>query len=148
MKKLPWCVLLSILSLSGAALAQDEDEAATAPPTQQMQARMQAMREQMQAIHATEDPEERQRLMLAHMQSMHEGMTMMGEMMRGPMAGTQSQQCAAGDTECRMNQMQTQQQMMGQRMGMMQQMMQQMMEQMLEQQGASSTQTEDHEEHH
>jgi hypothetical protein len=92
----------------------------------QMQKNMDAMHEQMARIHATQDPQERQRLMHEHMQNMHQGMMMMGQMGQGEAP----RPCAAGDTECRMNQMQTQQQMMGQRMGMMQQMMQQMMEQM------------------
>jgi hypothetical protein len=99
---------------------------------QQMQTRMQTMRDQMARIHATEDPEERQRLMQEHMQSMHEGMMMMGQMMRGPMSQGEKPQCRQADTECRMNQMQMQHQMMGQRIAMMQQMMEQMMEQMMQ----------------
>jgi hypothetical protein len=132
---------LVFLSLGG--LAQESEQEGTQPTPQteqlrQMQTRMQGMREQMARIHATEDPEERQRLMQEHMQSMHEGMMMMGQMMRGPMAQRQPRQCQEGDAECRMNQMQMQQQMMGQRMGMMQEMMEQMMEQMM-QGGASGT---------
>ena len=133
--------VLVFLSLGG--LAQESEQEGTQPTPQteqlrQMQTRMQGMREQMARIHATEDPEERQRLMQEHMQSMHEGMMMMGQMMRGPMAQRQPRQCQEGDAECRMNQMQMQQQMMGQRMGMMQEMMEQMMEQMM-QGGASGT---------
>ena len=147
--------VLVFLSLGG--LAQESEQEGTQPTPQteqlrQMQTRMQGMREQMARIHATEDPEERQRLMQEHMQSMHEGMMMMGQMMRGPMAQRQPRQCQEGDAECRMNQMQMQQQMMGQRMGMMQQMMEQMMEQMM-QGGVSDTpeataEGESHEEHH
>jgi hypothetical protein len=131
----------------------------------QMQRNMDAMHEQMARIHATQDPQERQRLMHDHMQNLHQGMMMMGQMM-GPMGqGGAPRACAEGDTECRMNQMQMQQQMIGQRMGMMQQMMQQMMEQMAAGQAtepvgsaeapgsptapaAPDAEAEDHEQHH
>lgn len=143
--------VLALLSLGGLAQESGQGTQPT-PQTEQMQTRMQAMREQMARIHATEDPEERQRLMQEHMRSMHEGMMMMGRMMGGPGAQEPMRQCQEGDTECRMSQMQMQQQMMGQRMGMMQQMMEQMMEQMM-QGGASDTpeatpEGESQEEHH
>jgi len=154
-------VVLSSLPLVLAAQAPDEQsetDTGTMPQMQQMQSRMQAMHEQMARIHATEDPEERQRLMQEHMQNMHEGMTMMGQMMRGPMAQGQTRQCQQDDTECRMSQMQMQQQMMGQRMGMMQQMMEQMMEQMMQgrvlgtpeapEAPDAGAEGESHEEHH
>jgi hypothetical protein len=92
----------------------------------------------MEQIQATEDPEERRRLMQEHMQNMRQGMMMMDEAMRGPMVrdgggGAPMRQCPQGDTECRMEQMQMQQRMMGQNMGMMHQLMQQMMEHMQQQ---------------
>lgn len=153
MKKLLLAGCLSLLSL--AAFAQDSEQSNGAgmnPQMQQMQARMQAMRAQMELIQATEDPEERARLMQEHMQSMHAGMMMMGEMMGGGMPDEQVQQCQEPNTECRMNRMQMQQRMMGQRMGMMQQMMQQMMEQMMQQsmqqQPPDGGAAENHEEHH
>ena len=52
---------------------------------QQMQGRMEGVRQQMERIHATDAPEERQRLMRAHMESMYQGMQMMGQMMGGSM---------------------------------------------------------------
>jgi hypothetical protein len=152
--------VLAFLSLGG--LAQESGQGTQPTPQteqmQQMQTRMQAMREQMARIHATEDPEERQRLMQEHMRSMHEGMMMMGRMMGGPGAQEPMRQCQEGDTECRMSQMQMQQQMMGQRMGMMQQMMEQMMEQMMQGRALETPEAaeapdaaaegESHEEHH
>ena len=149
-----WLLVLSLLPLVGVAQppSPNHGDAETAPQMQQMQSHMQAMHEQMARIHATTDPTERQRLMQEHMQTMHEGMTMMGQMMQGPMAQGQARQCAEGDTECRMDQMQMQQQMMGQRMGMMQQMMEQMMERMMQTQEPVSppagTPEEGHETHH
>jgi hypothetical protein len=125
-------LIIALLPL--AAIAQPPAEPGTGDAEahrqmEQMQGHMNAMREQMARIHATQDPEERQRLMHEHMQSMHEGMAMMGKMM-GPMGqGEAPPACPAGDTECRMDRMEMQQQVMGQRMGMMQQMMQQMMDQ-------------------
>lgn len=118
-----------------------------------MQQRMQEMREQMARIHETQDPEERQRLMRQHMESMHQAMAAMQEAMRTQGGERQRQQCAQGDAGCQVEQLQMQQQMMGQRMGMMQMMMQQMMEQMqMHQTGTAgdvdSTRSEGHEEHH
>jgi hypothetical protein len=151
------CFLVASAFLASYAVAQAPDEQSQSdivamPQMQQMQSRMQAMREQMARIHATADPEERQRLMQEHMQSMHEGMMTMNEMMRGAMAPGQARECQQTDTECRMNQMQTQQQMMGQRMGMMQQMMEQMVEQMTQGQTpeapGGTSEGEGHQEHH
>jgi len=61
---------------------------------------------------------------------MHEEMTAMREMMQGDASPNQGPRCPQGDTECRLEQLQTRQQRMGQRMGMMQMMMEQMMQQM------------------
>lgn len=151
MKKL---LILSIFMMFSSALFAQATEPGTladAPMMQgmeQMQARMQAMRAKMAQIQATEDPEERQRLMREHMQSMHESMTMMSEMMGGAMAQGQMEQCQQGDGECRMDQMEKQQQMMGQRMGMMQEIMQQMLERTIPGQASESAEGENHEEHH
>jgi hypothetical protein len=128
-----WVAALSFLCVA-AALGQAPDKAApgdsqTDPRMAQMQARMATMQALMERLRNTKDPEERQRLLQEHMQSMQQGMTMMGEMMRGPMGSPQ--QCQRNDTDCRVGRMQMQQQMMGQRMGMMQQMMQQMSEHMM-----------------
>ena len=151
------CLIAALLLLPLTAMAQapsehGHGETATPPQMEQMQSHMQAMHEQMARIHATTDPEERQRLMQEHMQTMHEGMAMMGQMMQGPMAQGQARQCAQGDTQCLMDQMQMQQQMMGQSMGMMQQMMEQMMERMMQTQGsqtpAPATPEGSHESHH
>ena len=139
-------ILLS--SFASVLYAQPPSQGQTATPPQ-MQARMQAMREQMERIQATKDPEERERLMHEHMQTMQQNMTMMGEMMRAPIAGNsggpgnQARPCAQSDTECRMGQMQMQQGMMGERMNMMQQMMQQMMAHMMHEE----TQEHENQEH-
>jgi hypothetical protein len=126
---------------------------------------MQTMQAQMDRIHATQDPEERQRLMDEHMRSMREGMSMMGEMMRGGMGSGGSRtgetgHCAQSDMQCRMQGMQAQQGMTEQRMGMMQMMMEQMMGRMREQppeaapqqvpdgQTSESGGAENHDEHH
>ena len=155
MKKGCVIVALSLLPLVAAAQApaeQNQGETATAPEMQQMHSQMQTMREQMARIHATTDPKERQHLMQEHMRTMHEGMTIMGRMMQGPVTQEPVRQCSQGDTECRMDQMQMQQQMMGQRMGMMQQMMEQMMERMMQAQEpeapAAGAEGESHESHH
>jgi hypothetical protein len=100
----------------------------------QMQGQMQAMRDMMARIHAEQDPAERERLMQQHMQSMHSGMAMMGQMMRGSGPGEDggARPCAEGDTRCEMDRLQMGQGAMNERMGMMQQMMTQMMEHMME----------------
>jgi hypothetical protein len=160
-------ILLSVLSLfSLTSLAQAPEQGVTeeaAPQMAQMQARMQAMHALMEQIQTTDDPEERRRLMQEHMQSMHQGMMMMGEMMRGasgqgegPGAGQggRTRECRRNNTQCQMEEMQMQHGAMGQRMGMMQQMMQQMMEHLMQ---SEATQTPgdqpaegaaDHEAHH
>ena len=92
-------------------------------------------------MRTTQDPAERQRLMAEHMRLMHEGMAMMGPMMRGGPSDQAGQPpCADNDTQCRMQRMQMQQGMMGQRLGMMQMMMQQMMMQMMQNQAAQGQQ--------
>ena len=74
------------------AFASDQGEETNGPAEhepmmmQQMHERMQMMHQKMEMIHATEDPEERKRLMHEHMQSMRSAMEMMGKM-DGPMMG-------------------------------------------------------------
>lgn len=123
--------LLIVISLvTVVSRAQTAEEGAPAGGTalmmEQMQGRMQAMRQQMERIHATDDPEERQRLMREHMESMHQGMQMMGDPTgrQDPVA-----ECEESDTDCRMQQMETHQEAMGRRMGTMRMMMQHMAEQ-------------------
>ncbi len=126
--------LSSFAFVCGAQPANDNQAPPQAAPgMQKMQGPMHDMQALMDRIHKTEDPQERQRLMREHMQSMQQGMMMMGQMMRAQGdAPAQGRECAQGDTECRMQRMQDQQQMMGQRMGMMQMMMEQMMGQMMQ----------------
>ena len=98
---------------------------------ERMQARMQEMQALMERIRNTSDPAERQRLMDEHMRAMHDGMAMMGRMMDGQGGQARGAECPRNDSECRMRQMQGEQRMMGERMGVMQMMMQQMMDQMM-----------------
>lgn len=128
------------------AIASDQAEEAQASAEQkpmmmqQMHERMQMMHQKMEMIHATEDTEERKRLMHEHMRSMRSAMEMMGRM-DGPMmepgqmggAGGvhqhQMQKCSDETAQCRqMNVMAHRQGHMEQRMAMMQMMMQQMIE--------------------
>jgi len=138
MKVSNWLIALVLVPFISGAQPPSEP-AQTSPEAAQMQTRMQEMRALMARIHDAADPAERQRLMAEHMQAMHDGMTMMGRMMGGGMMGGpagaegRAGQCAQGDTDCRMRQMQGQQSMMGERMGMMQMMMGQMMEHMMAQ---------------
>ena len=84
--------------------ADDEDHAAHRPGADQsqatpaqddkaamkmdkMQEKMKTMQEQMGKIHAAKDPQERKKLMKEHMQSMQEGMKMMGGMGAGMRGG-------------------------------------------------------------
>jgi hypothetical protein len=74
-------MIFALLGSGVLAQAPDPGRAATMPQMQQMQSRMQTMQARMAAIQAAEDPEQRQRLLQAHMQSMHESMITMGQMM-------------------------------------------------------------------
>lgn len=124
-------LLLAVFSAATLAQEQGNGNGRRMPQMeqmQQMQGRMQAMQEQMARIHETEDPAERQRLMQEHMESMHQGMMTMGQMMQRGMAGNAMAPCDDGDTQCQMNRMQMSQRMMAQQMGMMHQMMEQMMQ--------------------
>jgi hypothetical protein len=103
---------------------------ARSPTMEQMQERMQEMHERMQRIHQTEDPAERQRLMQEHREAMRQNMGMMGRMMREEPAQQRprARACPPGDTECRLERMETRQETMREQMQMMHQMMEQMME--------------------
>lgn len=104
----------------------------------QMGEHMQKMMEQMDAVHKAVDPAEREKLLQEHMQSMQEGMGMMGGGKRGgmmmgkgmqqgsEMMGKRMQQ-GDGMTGCN-DQKKTQHQQMERRMDMMQTMMDQMMQ--------------------
>jgi hypothetical protein len=99
--------------------------------TSQMQEKMKAMQAQMDTIHKTTDPKERQKLMQAHMQAMQENMKAMhgmgGPMMKdggehgGMMMGDKKGAMKDGDMNKR-------QEMTEKRMDMMQMMMEQMMQ--------------------
>lgn len=72
-------------------------------PMAAMHAHMQAMRQQMDRIHATNDPAEREKLMGEHMQSMQEHMRSMQQHMQtmgsmGGAPGAGPSRCAQGDT--------------------------------------------------
>ena len=121
-------------------LAAQNESAADKPMAQQvekMHSHMQTMQQQMKEIKATKDPEKRKALMQQHMQSMHEGMMMMGKMdgAQGKMsqgAMQEKKERMSGqqdDAQCqRMQTMEHRQEGMQERMKMMQMMMQQMME--------------------
>lgn len=145
MNKIGW-VLLSLAFATGLAAQPPGGQTGDAGMGQ-MQQRMHAMQEQMARIHATSDPQERQRLMQEHMQSMSQGMAMMGRMMQQPAAGADADEtatrCRGDDTECRMRQMQDRQGRMEQRFGLMQQMMQQMMDHMMSRPGEGAEATPD-----
>jgi hypothetical protein len=89
------------------------------------------MQAQMDKIHKTTDPAERQKLMQAHMQAMQENMKMMralgGPMMMG---GSQHGGMKLGDKKGAMmgGDMMQHHEMMEKRMDMMQMMMEQMMQ--------------------
>jgi hypothetical protein len=102
----------------------------------QMQVNMTKMQSQMEKIHATTDPKERQKLMQAHMKTMQESMTMMRAMSK-PMKmddGQAKGAVASGDKSAPGNKgmmsgdMMQHHQMMEERMGMMQMMMDQMLQ--------------------
>jgi len=123
---------ITAITLSSIPIASAQDDPAPAKPAMsmetdtqmsQMQANMTKMQSQMETIHATTDPKERQKLMQAHMQTMQENMTMMRAMSKPmKMGGGQGDGMAAGGD------MMQHHQMMEKRMGMMQMMMDQMLQ--------------------
>jgi hypothetical protein len=139
-----YALLLSIWMLSSAAALAQPAGRGVSPGTrlqmrQQVQAGIEQMQQHMDRIRATEDPEERQRLMHDHMQDMHTNMMTMREMMGTSDAGAA---CAAGDVSCRLEELQIEQTMMQQ---MMHQMMEHMMQHMSE--GTEGNASEAAEEH-
>jgi len=99
MNKLKLSIFLaSVLAIPIAQAADEDDHSAHHPDADQQQAapapddkaagmamgkmreNMKKIQEQMQKINATTDPAERRKLMKEHMQSMQEGMKMMGRM--------------------------------------------------------------------
>jgi len=133
-----------------APLASAQDQTAPAKPAMsmpmdaqmsQMHTNMTLMQSQMDTIHATTNPKERQTLMQAHMQTMQDSMTMMLSMSKPMMDGGQAGGMAmdgapakAGDKGMMSGDMMKHHQMMEERMRMMEMMMQQMLqhEQMME----------------
>jgi hypothetical protein len=95
-----------------------------------MQVNMKEMQRDMERIHATTDPKERQKLLQEHMQAMQQGMkTMHG--MAGPMmagGGPQDGTAAGGHKDMAAGEMMQHHQAMEQRIDMMQMMMEQMMQ--------------------
>lgn len=97
------------------------------PSPANMEMQMQKMRTMHDKMMAAKTPQERQKLMAEHMQSMQEGMAMMQAMDKDMMAKGMMpcQGMAAGTAECktmmeqRMKMMDMMQQMMGQPGGMM-----------------------------
>tara|TARA_R110002110_G_scaffold12718_3_gene60875 strand:+ start:37449 stop:37997 length:549 start_codon:yes stop_codon:yes gene_type:complete len=129
------------IAFGATAWAAQHAHAADTPMAQKMQkmhGHMQTMQEQMKAIEAAEDPKKRRELMQQHMNSMREGMMMMGKMDQSKKEGMSpnamqnkmmAMDCKADDAQCqRMQSMQNRQDSMQERMNMMQIMMQQMME--------------------
>lgn len=127
-------VVAGLLALLPAfVFAQAQNQARTQQQFQQLQQSLQQMQQQMAQIQATQDPQERQRLMSEHMESLRHGMmTMMSMMGNMPHAelGPFVKQCKEGDTACQLGNMQAHQELMQQYMMMMQGMMGQMMEHM------------------
>jgi len=126
-------------------MASAQDKAAPVKPAMsmpmdahmsQMHTNMTLMQSQMDKIHATTNPNERQKLMQAHMQAMQESMAMM-ESMSKPMTMDASQSGGMamggdkgkqGDKGMMGGDMMKHHQMMQERMGMMTTMMQQMLD--------------------
>jgi len=101
---------------AGPAMNMDMDKSMS-----QMQEKMKAMQAQMETIHKTTDPKERQKLMQAHMLAMQENMKAMHGMGGPMMMDDQKGGMKDGD-------MMKRHAMMEKRMDMMQMMMEQMMQ--------------------
>jgi len=134
-----------VTCLLAVPMASAQDQAAPAKPAMsmpmdaqmsQMHTNMTLMQSQMDTIHATTDPKERQKLMQAHMQTMQESMAMMRSMSKPmPMGGGQGggmdmggEKDKPGDKGMMGGDMMKHHQMMEERMGMMQTMMEQMLQ--------------------
>jgi hypothetical protein len=147
--------LASILAVPIAQAADEDDHSAHHPDADQQQAaparddkaagmtmekmrdNMKKMQEQMEKIHATTDPAERRKLMQEHMQSMQEGMKMMGRMGGGMKGGDMMAKAKKDQAETMMDagdgmgmcmMMMKKHKSVESRMDMMQMMMEQMTE--------------------
>lgn len=126
-------------------MASAQDKAAPVKPAMsmpmdaqmsQMQTNMTLMQTQMDRIHATTDPKERQKLMQAHMQTMQDSMAMMRSMSKPmTMDGSQpggmamdSDKGKPGDKGMMGGDMMKHHQVTEDRMGMMQTMMEQILQ--------------------
>ncbi len=78
--KFPLVALFLVLGLATQAVGAEES-ASDDPEQKAMQTHMDEMRRQMAEIRSTKDPEERRRLMEAHMQQMHDALGMMSQNM-------------------------------------------------------------------
>jgi len=99
--------------------------------TEQWQERMNTMHKQMDRIHQTNDPKERQRLLEEHWKTMDEqmtGMRTMEEMTGGMMGGMHGRRGSRGQGSMHMMDPQQRDAYMQDRMDMMQMMMEQMMQ--------------------
>jgi hypothetical protein len=134
MKRLPLFATIVVAALIGSGIYAQDTKPTTAKPAMtmdrdkqmpQMQEKMKAMQAQMDNIHKTSDPKERQKLMQTHMQAMQENMKMMHGMSSGQpggvMMGAKKDGMMDGD-------MMKRHEMMEKRMDMMQMMMDQMMQ--------------------
>ena len=118
---------------SQATPAQDDK---AAMKMDKMQEKMKTMQEQMGKIHAAKDPQERKKLMKEHMQSMQEGMKMMGGMGAGMRGGDMMAKARKDQAESmtdvgdgmEMCMMMKKHKSVEARLDMMQMMMEQMME--------------------
>ena len=126
-------VAAGLLVLSSAFVFAQVPNQETQRQFDQLQQSLQRMQQQMTQIQAAQDPQERQRLMNEHMDSLRQGMmtmaAMMGNMPHGQ-SGPYLQDCKQGDTPCQLRNMQTHQELMQRYMMMMQGLMGQMMEHM------------------
>lgn len=147
MKTITHILTLPILLMFALPILAGENEPPIekpmASPMENMRSQMQTMHEQMKELKAAKDPERRKALMQQHMQSMREGMIMMGgmngvqnQMGQKAMHEKMNEQiaCQQKDAACQRAQtMEHRQEGMQERMKMMQMMMQQMMEHQSEQ---------------
>lgn len=147
MKTITHILTLPILLMFALPILAGENEPPIekpmASPMENMRSQMQTMHEQMKELKAAKDPERRKALMQQHMQSMREGMIMMGgmngvqnQMGQKAMQEKMNEQiaCQQKDAACQRAQiMEHRQEGMQERMKMMQMMMQQMMEHQSEQ---------------
>ena len=147
MKTIAHILTLPILLMFALPILAGENEPPIekpmASPMENMRSQMQTMHEQMKELKAAKDPERRKALMQQHMQSMREGMIMMGgmngvqnQMGQKAMHEKMNEQIACQQKDAAYQRAQTmehRQEGMQERMKMMQMMMQQMMEHQSEQ---------------